>query len=99
MSSGFVCVDARLDISEKDMEETKIVIPKDFLLGAAMSAHQVEGNNTHSDWWYWEELGRLPKSGLACDYWERFAEEHQIADVVPFIFSRNNNSKFRIHIF
>ncbi|PIT89975.1 glycoside hydrolase family 1 protein [Candidatus Kuenenbacteria bacterium CG10_big_fil_rev_8_21_14_0_10_36_11] len=29
--------------------------PKSFLWGTASSAHQVEGNNIHSDWWAWEQ--------------------------------------------
>ena len=29
---------------------------KDFLLGAATAAHQVEGNNTNSDYWIMENL-------------------------------------------
>lgn len=26
-------------------------LPQDFLVGAATAAHQVEGNNIHSDYW------------------------------------------------
>ena len=29
--------------------------PKGFLWGTSTSAHQVEGNNTNSDWWLWEQ--------------------------------------------
>ena len=29
---------------------------KKFLLGAATAAHQVEGNNSHSDFWLMESL-------------------------------------------
>ena len=28
--------------------------PSGFLWGTATAAHQVEGNNTNSDWWDWE---------------------------------------------
>ena len=35
------------------------VFPDGFLWGSATSAHQVEGNNVHSDWWAWEEAGRV----------------------------------------
>src|SRR3989338_2848074 len=59
--------------------ETKIELPKGFLLGAASSAHQVEGRNTNSDWWEYEQMGRLPKSGLAADHYHRFAEDFQLA--------------------
>src|SRR3989338_2415167 len=42
--------------------------PEGFLWGAATSAHQVEGNNVHSDWWAWEQAGRVnDRSGLARD--------------------------------
>lgn len=60
--------------------ETKLDLPEDFLLGAASSAHQVEGNNTNSDWWYYEKLGKLPKSGLACDHYNRYDEDFALAE-------------------
>jgi beta-glucosidase len=47
--------------------------PRGFLWGTATAAHQVEGNNTNSNWWAWEqEPGRIAQghtSGLACDWW------------------------------
>ncbi|NLE45421.1 MAG: glycoside hydrolase family 1 protein [Chloroflexi bacterium] len=47
--------------------------PIDFRWGVAVSAHQVEGDNTNNDWWAWEqEAGRVEQghtSGLACDWW------------------------------
>ncbi len=59
--------------------ETKISLPDGFLLGAATAAHQVEGNNTNNDWWYWEKQGRVPVSGNACDHYNRYEEDFQIA--------------------
>ena len=59
--------------------ETKIKLPKDFLLGAASAAHQVEGNNTNSDWWYFEQHGKLPKSGMAADHYNRYEEDFKLA--------------------
>lgn len=66
--------------------------PKDFLWGAATSAHQIEGNNTNSDWWAWEKSarrhddlirqGKNPKdfeSGIACDSYNRFDEDFSLA--------------------
>jgi len=54
--------------------------PEDFFWGAATSAHQVEGNNTNSDWWEWEQKGRLKEaSGLACRSFELFREDFDIA--------------------
>jgi len=55
--------------------------PKNFLWGAATSAHQVEGNN-HNDWTEWEKLGKVKhgeRSGLAVGHYSRFAEDIAIA--------------------
>lgn len=47
--------------------------PRGFLWGCATAAHQVEGNNTNSNWWQWEQAdGHILNkqvSGLACDWW------------------------------
>jgi beta-glucosidase len=44
--------------------------PDAFLWGAATAAHQIEGNNTSSDWWHAEQGGLLPHtSGAACNSW------------------------------
>ncbi len=32
----------------------KLNLPKDFIWGTATAAHQVEGNNTNSDFWLLE---------------------------------------------
>lgn len=56
-----------------------VKFPKGFLLGAASSAHQVEGNNTKNDWWVQEQAGRLPKSGLAADHYNRYEEDFKVA--------------------
>ena len=50
--------------------------PEGFLWGAATAAHQIEGNNVHSDWWRAEQAGLLPeRSGLACDSWNRWRDD------------------------
>ena len=49
--------------------------PNDFWWGAATAAHQIEGNNIHSDWWRAELEGRLPRSGDACDSWNHWADD------------------------
>ena len=49
--------------------------PKDFLIGAATAAHQVEGNNTNSDCWAQEQMPHTTykeKSGIACDHYNRY---------------------------
>lgn len=56
-----------------------IRLPKGFLLGAASAAHQVEGDNTNSNWWFYEQSGVLPKSGLAADHFHRFEEDFTLA--------------------
>ena len=33
-----------------------MAFPKGFLIGASTAAHQVEGNNIHSDYWAQEQL-------------------------------------------
>ncbi len=61
--------------------------PDSFLWGAATSGHQVEGNNTKSDWWEWELSGKLkttegkptPPSGEAADQYHRFEEDFELA--------------------
>lgn len=54
--------------------------PKRFLFGAATSAHQVEGNNIHSDWWAWEQsTSGVHQSGKAADHWNRFREDFALA--------------------
>jgi beta-glucosidase len=51
---------------------------KGFYWGAATSAHQVEGNN-HNDWTEWELKNSQIKSGRACDHYNRFREDFDIA--------------------
>lgn len=60
---------------------SQYTIPKNFLWGAATSAHQVEGNN-HNDWTEWEKLGRVARSersGLAAGHYERFRTDFSLA--------------------
>ena len=52
--------------------------PKGFLIGAATAAHQVEGNNIHSDYWAQEHMQFTSfnePSGDACDHYNRFEED------------------------
>ena len=51
---------------------------KGFLVGAATAAHQVEGNNIHSDYWAQEQLPHssfTEPSGIACDHYNRYEED------------------------
>ena len=52
--------------------------PKDFLIGAATAAHQVEGNNVHSDYWTMEQMKStsfIEPSGTAVDHYNRYDED------------------------
>lgn len=51
---------------------------KGFMIGAATAAHQVEGNNIHSDYWVMEHLKYsdfVEPSGDACDHYNRYEED------------------------
>ncbi len=55
-----------------------MVFPKGFFVGAATAAHQVEGNNVHSDYWLQEHLPHTSfaePSGDACDHYHRYEED------------------------
>jgi len=57
--------------------------PRDFLWGAATSAHQVEGGNTLNDWWDWEAAGRVPeRSGAAADHYRRYRSDFDLAQAL-----------------
>lgn len=57
------------------------LFPKGFLLGAATAAHQVEGNNIHSDFWTMEQVkpSSFDEPSLdALDHYNRYAEDIQL---------------------
>lgn len=82
------------------MAQATFHFPRGFLWGSATAAYQVEGNNTNSAWWLWEqEPGKIlqgHKSGLACDWWggrwredfDRAAETGQNAHRMSLEWSR-----------
>ncbi len=54
--------------------------PPGFLWGASTAAHQIEGGNILNDWWAWENEGRSHEpSGQACDSWNRWREDLDLA--------------------
>ncbi|MCM8731649.1 glycoside hydrolase family 1 protein [Hephaestia sp. GCM10023244] len=57
-------------------------MPEGFLWGAAISAHQSEGNDVNSDSWLLENLPETvykDRSGDACDSYHRYAQDFAIA--------------------
>jgi len=60
-------------------------MPKGFLWGAAISAHQSEGNDVNSDSWLLEHLPETvykEPSGDACDSYNRYAQDFAIAKAI-----------------
>ena len=81
VSMGAGCASTPKAVTEQIPHE--FTFPRNFLWGAATSAHQVEGNNINNDWWEWEQT-RIPKarSGQACDHWNRFEEDFKLAQAL-----------------
>lgn len=73
--------------------------PEGFLWGTATAAHQIEGNNSNSDWWQWEQSKKtnpeqqwpLEESGIACDSYNRFEQDFDLC-------KKLNNNAVRISI-
>ena len=58
----------------------RVDFPDGFIWGAATAAHQVEGNNVHSDWWRAETLGTVKfPSGAACEQYTRYEADFDLA--------------------
>ena len=79
------------------MSKNILKFPKNFLWGTATSGHQIEGNNTNSDWWYFENHKKkgqeypLERSGIACDSYNRYEEDFDLCVML-------NNNAARISI-
>lgn len=63
------------------MMKTTHPLAEDFIVGASTAAHQIEGENTSSDWWTFEQLHpeRLASSGRACDSFHRWPHDMDLA--------------------
>ncbi len=74
----------------RETQDARLQFPDGFLWGTSTSSHQVEGNNTNNDWWEWEQTpGNIhdgSKSGLACDQWNRYEQDFDLAKAL------NNNA-------
>lgn len=55
-----------------------IEFPKQFWWGAATSSYQVEGNNSHADWWFWEKAAGKENSGPACHHYELYNDDFDL---------------------
>ncbi len=67
-------------LPEMHRDAARFEFPREFLWGAATSAHQVEGGNTNNDWWAWEQAGRVrTPSGAAADHFHRWREDLDLA--------------------
>ena len=59
----------------------KLNLPDNFIWGTATAAHQVEGDNKNSDFWFLENYKNTSfaeTSGIACDQWNRYEEDIKI---------------------
>ncbi len=68
-------------------KQTGKPLPKGFLWGTATAAHQIEGNNTNSDFWLAENIKPTlfaEPSLDACDSYHRFAEDIALAARLGF---------------
>ena len=59
------------------MSEKKF--PEGFLWGAATASYQVEGEIENCDWAQAARDGRVPACGVACNHYERYEEDFDIA--------------------
>ena len=67
-----------LSVTRAEYVHVTAAFPSGFLWGAATAAHQVEGDNTNSDWWDWEHRPdtAVPEpSGRACEHYSRYPDD------------------------
>ena len=51
--------------------------PESFTWGVATASHQIEGNNVNN-WTEFEERENKELSGLACDHWNLWQQDHKL---------------------
>ncbi len=59
--------------------KTTLRFPEKFLWGAATSSFQVEGDIENMDWAKAAKEGKLPAIGKACDHYNRFEQDFDLA--------------------
>ncbi len=53
--------------------------PPNFIFGTATAGHQIEGDNVNSDWWHYENMGKLPyRSGKTCNQWNLYRQDIEL---------------------
>lgn len=57
----------------------KKIFPNNFYWGAASAAYQVEGGIENTDWAEAARQGRVPVCGRACDHYNRYEEDFDLA--------------------
>lgn len=58
---------------------TEKKFPEGFYWGAATASYQIEGGIDNTDWAKASREGRVPVCGLACDHYNRYEEDFDIA--------------------
>ncbi|PJZ67458.1 beta-glucosidase [Leptospira wolffii] len=56
-------------------------LPKEFLLGSATAATQIEGGDTNNNWYYWSLAGKVgngESSLTGADHYRRYAEDIEL---------------------
>ncbi|PWS46793.1 beta-glucosidase, partial [Streptomyces sp. FT05W] len=69
------------------MTHAPVPFPEGFLWGASTAAHQIEGNNTDSDWWVKEHSTgtHIQEPSLdACDSYHRWPEDMDLLASLGF---------------
>lgn len=57
----------------------KKTFPEGFYWGSATASYQVEGGIENTDWAQAAREGRVPKCGIACDHYHRYASDFDLA--------------------
>jgi len=71
-------LESALPHDEKKAKDRRMPMEKTFMLGASTAAHQVEGNNIHSDFWAMEQMkySSFAEPSLdAVDHYNRYEED------------------------